>query len=179
MDALQEKLSKNKASKWAGKKVADKIKRTTPSKVNSGEWILVVLALVTVDVIQIILDFMFTSGIIINRFIDILVGLSLALYLYSRGQLADKETSLRIIMVLVVSFGVEQVPILDAAPFWTGDGLYFWHLSRTRDERAKKEEVQRIAQEKEEKMRQQQIKLLRLQQIRQQQADKDLYDEAA
>ena len=55
------------------------------SKISNIEWGLLIGALFTIDLIQIGLDFL-AVGAIINRFLDIFVGLSLALYLQMRGQ---------------------------------------------------------------------------------------------
>ncbi len=130
------------------KTLNSKIKTTTPSKTNGGEWIMVTLGLAFVDIAQIILD-LFAIGIAVNRVIDVIVGLSLAGYLFLRGELSDPDTRLRIIAILIISFAAEEVPILDAAPFWTGDALYFWHLANKRTEKAR---VQGEAKQKERKI---------------------------
>ncbi len=154
-----------------------KIKSKTPSKTNGGEWIMVTLALAFVDGAQIILDFV-AVGVAINRFVDIVIAVTFALYLFFRGELADPDTRLRIIAILIISFAAEEVPILDAAPFWTGDALYFWHLANKRTAAA---QTQTEAQKKVTKVQtieNQRERMARIQEMRErQQLQSEVNDE--
>jgi uncharacterized membrane protein len=160
------------------KTLNSKVKTTTPSKTNGGEWIMVILALAIVDVAQVILD-LFAIGVAVNRFIDIIVALTLALYLFLRGELSDPDTRIRIIAILIISFGLEEVPILDAAPFWTGDALYFWHLANKRTVKAKAQEETKQKQQKIIAIQSQNERLSRIYEMRERlQLQKEAEEEA-
>lgn len=88
------------------------------SRISNTEWWLVVGAVGCIDLIQFILDF-FAIGILVNRFIDIIVGMSLGLYFWMRGVKMDSKK----VLTLIGAFVAEEVPVLDAAPLWTGDVL--------------------------------------------------------
>ena len=89
------------------------------SKISNVEWGLVIGALFTIDGTQIVLDLL-VIGSLINRFIDIFVGMSLAFYLYLRNQLDWKA-----MLALIVTFFAEEIPGVDVLPFWGADGLYY------------------------------------------------------
>lgn len=96
------------------------------SKISYTEWFLVISALFMVDLVQLVLDF-FVIGVILNRFIDIFVGMAWALYLQLRGEsLAD----IKRLIGLLTTFVAEEVPGLDALPFWGLDGLYTMSISK-------------------------------------------------
>ena len=100
---------------------------TNESKISNTEWGLLIGALLTVDLVQIGLDFL-AIGLVLNRFIDIFVGMSLAFYLQIRGQsLANPK---RIIGIFVTFIG-EQIPAIDSLPFWCLDGIYNMTLSKS------------------------------------------------
>lgn len=86
------------------------------SRISNTEWGLVIGAAAIIDFIQFILDF-FAVGIVVNRLIDIGVGMSLAFYFWMRGVSMDSKKTL----TLLGSFVGEEIPGLDAAPLWTGD----------------------------------------------------------
>jgi len=99
------------------------------SKISNTEWGLVIGALLMVDLVQIVLEWL-VIGLAINPFVDIFVGMSLGLYLHLRGQsLADPKR----IIGLVATFLGEQVPGVDAIglPLWTLDGIYNFLLSKS------------------------------------------------
>jgi len=97
------------------------------SKISNTEWGLVIGALAMVDVFQIILD-MVAIGIAANRIIDLGVAAALPLYLTLRGYKLDTRT----IMLVGGSFIGEEIPVLDAAPFWTFDGWKIWGWDKQR-----------------------------------------------
>lgn len=112
----------------------DKEEKPEKSKISLTEWGLVIGALAVVDVIQFALDLFFEVGVIVNRFIDIFVGLSLWLYLKLRGK--NSTNSKRLVGVLITFIG-EEIPDVDALPFWTLDGIYNMVLERA-DEKINK-----------------------------------------
>jgi hypothetical protein len=88
------------------------------SKISNTEWGLVIGALMWVDLIQFFLDG-FAIGIIANRFIDIVVGMSLAFYFWIRKVKMDQKK----VLTLIGSFIGEEIPGLDALPLWSADGI--------------------------------------------------------
>ena len=96
------------------------------SKISNTEWGLVIGALFTIDGVQIVLD-LFVIGAVINRFIDIFVGLSFALYLQLRGQSLVNPKRL---LALLATFTGEMIPVVDALPLWGLDGIVNMSLSK-------------------------------------------------
>ncbi len=89
---------------------------------------MVIGTLFLVDLIQLGLDLLLQVGVIANRFIDVFVGMSLAFYLQMRGQsLTDPKR----ILGLVGTFFAEEIPDVDALPFWGLDGIYNMMLSKS------------------------------------------------
>ena len=93
-------------------------KKPGGSKISNFEWWLVVGATFCIDLIQIILDF-FAVGVIVNRLIDIAVGMTLGFYFWIRGVKMDSKK----IFAWIGTFVGEEIPGIDALPFWTGDVL--------------------------------------------------------
>lgn len=120
----------------AKKVTAIKETRITPSKIWGVEWLVVIMALFFIDGAEALLD-LFAIGGAVNRVIDIIVGGGLIAYLYLRGEFKDPHTKKRALQAFVAVFIVENIPYLDAAPFWFFDGLYYYHLSRLRNKRSK------------------------------------------
>lgn len=152
--------------------MTDKIHR---SRISNTEWGLVIGGLLLVDIIQIVLDVAFQIGVIANRFIDVVVGGAFAFYLQVRG---EKLSDPKRLIALIFTFLGEEVPEVDALPFWSLDGVYNFHLARQRNKAVKKHEEEEAKMQQQQKIRDQREKILRLEQIRQQQ-NEDLYDEAA
>ena len=97
------------------------------SKISNIEWGLVIGALLTIDLAQILLDF-FAIGAVLNRLIDIFVGLCLGFYLQIRGQsLANPKR----LFGLVGIFLGEMLPVVDAFPLWTLDGVFNMFLAKS------------------------------------------------
>lgn len=150
--------------------------KTTQSKVNGGEWVLVVLALGFIDILQIILNF-FAVGIIANRIIDIIIGLSFAIYLYFRGEFNDPKTRGRLITGLAVVFVGEQIPLIDSAPFWFLDGLFCWHQSNLRNRNFEEQEKNKAAEDKKQKIESQVLRQQQIQQLGERQCQQRLMAE--
>ena len=150
------------------------------SKVSTFEWGIVIGLLIVTDIAQIILDF-FAIGVVVNRIIDVIVALGLVFYLLIRGELSDPGTRTRTIAIIAASFAAEEVPVLDAAPFWSGDGIYLWNLSRKRNKAAEAQESVMAKLQKQKQLQSQQERISKLQEIRerQQMATEDLYEDAA
>ena len=103
------------------------------SKIPNFEWGLVIGAVATVDVVQIVLD-MFAIGVIANRFIDIVVGMVLPAYFWLRGVKLNAKK----ILSLIASFVGEELPIIDALPLWTLDVILImaWDKAEGKIEKA-------------------------------------------
>lgn len=97
-------------------------KQVKAAQINKYEKIAVISFSILVDGIQILLDILFGSGIIANRFIDIIFGILLFLYSLLRG-LANARTT----TATIAAFTGEQIPALDVAPFWTFDAFYLFY----------------------------------------------------
>ncbi len=100
------------------------------SKMSHIEWGLLIGALGTIDLIQIGLDVFLEIGVIANRFIDIFVGMALPFYLHLRGEsMSDPKRWI----ALVATFFAEEIPDVDALPFWCLDGIYYYALWRAKN----------------------------------------------
>ncbi len=99
------------------------------SKISNAEWGLVLGATATIDVVQAFLDGADGLGVVINRFIDIVVGLSLVTYFLLRGVKLNAKR----ILALCLSFVLEEIPGLDAMPLWSGDVIYTWFTVRAEE----------------------------------------------
>lgn len=95
------------------------------SKMSNFEWGLYIGVLLMIDFAQFVLDF-FIVGVVVNRFIDIGVGMAKPLYLKTRGVSLDRKK----IGGMVVTFILELFPVVDALPLWTLDGILDFVLDR-------------------------------------------------
>lgn len=89
------------------------------SKIITAEWGLVIGAVVTIDIIEGLLDGV-AIGLIINRFIDLFVGFTLFFYFTLRGVKMTWQRSVS----LLFAFVAEMIPIVDIAPLWSVDVVY-------------------------------------------------------
>ena len=104
------------------------------SKISNTEWGIVIGALWIIDGIQIGLDLLFQVGVLLNRFIDIMVGLAWPTYLYLRGvNLKD----IKMVGGIFLAFLGDMVPDMDALPWWGADGIYAFTLVKAGDLAAK------------------------------------------
>ena len=101
--------------------------------ISNVEWGLVIGALFAIDAGQALLD-LFAIGLMLNRFIDIGVGMGLAFYLQIRGQSMANGKRLG---AMIGTFLIEQIPLLDALPLWGLDGIYNMVLAKA-EERAER-----------------------------------------
>ncbi|PIR41939.1 MAG: hypothetical protein COV30_00965 [Candidatus Yanofskybacteria bacterium CG10_big_fil_rev_8_21_14_0_10_37_15] len=97
------------------------------SKISNTEWRLVIGALLMIGLIQIVLEWLII-GLFINPFIDIFVGMSLALYLQLRGQ--SMASPKRLFGLLGTFFG-EMMPVVAELPLWTLDGIFNMMISKS------------------------------------------------
>lgn len=144
--------------------MADNIHR---SKIGNLEWGLVIGALILVDIIQILLDFV-AIGIAVNRGIDVIVGLALPFYLHIRG---EKMGDPKRLFGFLATLGLEFVPLVDGLPLWSADGFYNLALAKMRNKEVAKQEKEQEKIEKQKKIEIQQDRKVRLQQVRQQQQE--------
>ncbi|MBI5126285.1 MAG: hypothetical protein HZA80_00770 [Candidatus Taylorbacteria bacterium] len=82
---------------------------------SAGKWFILYVISGFVDLLQIILDF-FAIGIVINRVIDIFLGLGLPIYLHLNGIPMFETKNL---MLYISVFIGEEIPLVDALPLWT------------------------------------------------------------
>jgi hypothetical protein len=152
--------------------MAEKIHK---SKISTFEWGLVIGVLILIDIIQIILDLV-AVGVAINRIIDVIVGLTFSFYLQMRG---EKMADPRRLFALIATFGLEFVPVVDALPLWSLDGVYNFMLARARNKAAEAQEAVMAKLQEQEKIQSQQERIVKLQEIRERQAQQqeDLYEE--
>ncbi len=97
------------------------------SKISNVEWGLVIGALLMIDLLQIGID-LIGIGLIVNRFLDIFVGMGFAFYLQMRGQ--SMASPKRLFSLLAV-FGLEMIPVVDALPLWCRDGIFNMSMSKS------------------------------------------------
>ncbi|HEY4498726.1 MAG TPA: hypothetical protein VJH94_01545, partial [Candidatus Paceibacterota bacterium] len=95
----------------------------TKSGISIFEWCLAVGAVLVVDVIQFLIELLDLTivgaivPLVVNRFIDVVVGLALGFYYKLRG--IDLDTK-RILTFMGAVLG-EFMPVADALPLWTAD----------------------------------------------------------
>jgi hypothetical protein len=95
------------------------------SKISNTEWGLLIGALAVIDGIQFCLDWL-AVGVIINRFIDLIVGMALPFYLYLRGvKLTAKKA-----ISMACAFVGEIIPVVDALPLWTADAILLMTIEK-------------------------------------------------
>lgn len=103
------------------------MEQPTKPKISNIEWGLVIGALFTIDLIQIALDWI-VIGFVLNPFIDIFVGMSVAFYLHIRGQ---KLTSPKRLAALLATFFGEMIPVVSELPLWGLDGIFNMAISKS------------------------------------------------
>jgi len=97
------------------------------SKISNTEWGLFIGALLMVDGVQILLEWMII-GLVINPYIDIFLTMAIPFYLHMRGEnMADPKR----IVGLAASFFGELIPVVDEFPLWSAYGVYLFFLSRS------------------------------------------------
>jgi hypothetical protein len=84
--------------------------------------VVIFIAAVLVDILQIILDIAYQAGVALNRFIDIAFGVMLATYFWLSGASFVKNWSN--LVALIISIIMEEIPDVDALPFWSLDVIY-------------------------------------------------------
>ena len=97
------------------------------TRVSSVEWWLVDGFLWMIDGVQALFD-VFLVGVAANRYIDIIVGLSFCFYLVIRRQI-DMQMGI----ALLATFLGEEIPGVDAMPFWGLDGYYSMKRARAKE----------------------------------------------
>jgi len=92
------------------------------SRMTDFEWWALLGITAAMDVTQFLLD-LFLAGLAVNRYIDIVYAMGAPFYLAMRGV----EMNMKTLGIFAVSFVAEEVPLLDAAPFWTLD---IWQIRK-------------------------------------------------
>jgi len=102
-------------------------------RLTKTKWKMLIGLFVIVDLIQIVLD-LFAIGAVVNRFIDIAVGVGLPLFLRTQGvKLANPKRML----AMLGAFVGEMIPVVDALPLWTLDVVYTWSTVKAEEALAK------------------------------------------
>lgn len=101
------------------------------SKISNVEWGLVIGALFAIDITQILIEWTLGwigVGVFINWIIDLMTGMSLALYLQLRGQSVVNPKRLA---GIVGTFVAELIPVVDQLPLWGMDGIFNMVISKS------------------------------------------------
>ena len=102
-------------------------------RLTKTRWRLLVGLFVIIDILQIVLDF-FAIGVVVNRFIDIAIGVGLPLFLRTQGvKLANPKRML----ATLGAFVGEMIPVVDALPLWTADVIFTWSTVKAEEALAK------------------------------------------
>lgn len=144
--------------------MADKIHR---SRISNTEWGLVIGALLIIDIIQIVLTLL-AIGLVVNRIIDVLVGMTFAFYLHIRG---EKLQDPKRLLGFLAAFVGEMIPVVDSFPLWSADGVYNFFLARWRNRDADKQAKEEQEIKKKQTVEIQQERNMRLQEIRMRQQE--------
>jgi hypothetical protein len=103
-------------------------------KIHSVTQIVIITFFVLVDITQVILD-CFAVGLLVNRIIDLIVGILLAVYMAFKGMtIADNWKQYASV---VLAFVAEFIPIVDVAPLWCLDAWYITHHLKSNDKSRK------------------------------------------
>jgi hypothetical protein len=99
-------------------------------RISNREWWAVVWILGCIDLAQFVLDF-FAVGLVVDTFVDVVVGMGFGLYLQMKGQ--SLATPKRLFAFLG-ALGLEFIPVINAFPLWVLDGLYNKYIAQKKDE---------------------------------------------
>jgi len=106
------------------------------SKISNTEWGLVIGALLVIDGVQLLLDFLLI-GPFFNGYIDLAVGMTFPIYMRLRGVTLDSKK----VGGMVGTFLFEIIPGFDALPLWCLDGALNCWLDN-KDKKKRKTEAQ-------------------------------------
>ena len=132
------------------------------SRISNTEWGLVIGVLLIIDIIQIVLTLL-AIGLVVNRIIDVIVGMTFAFYLHIRG---EKLQDPKRLLGFLAAFLGEMIPVVDSLPLWSADGVYNYFLARWKNREADKQEKEEREAQKKQAIRIQQERYMRLQEIR-------------
>lgn len=93
-----------------------------PEPITNLGWFFLFCFVITVDILQIVLDLAFGAGVLVNRILDIGVAFALLLIFY----LKDAPLTQAQYISICSAFIGEQIPVLDALPMWTFDVFYIF-----------------------------------------------------
>jgi hypothetical protein len=110
----------------------------TKPKISNIEWGLVIGALFTVDILQVLLNF-FAIVVVINRFITMFMWMAWLFYLKMRGQ---KLISPKKLGSMIATYIGEIIPLLDSLPLWGINGIVTMMLTKAEEKiEAAKEKI--------------------------------------
>lgn len=116
-------------------KKPEELKKKGKHKIKNFEWGLLITAAAIVDIIEIILTF-FAVGLVINTFIDVVMGIIVPVYFYLRG---IKMTHKKVVN-MIGTFVAELIPVVNAFPLWTIDIIRIMMLDKAEEKLEKLEE---------------------------------------
>lgn len=103
------------------------------SNMSKGKWFIVFFVTGCIDLAQIVLD-LFAVGVVVNRAIDVFVGLTLPLYFQMNGvSMVNPKRALS----MLAAFGLEFVPVIDALPLWVLDVAFIYSTTKVKNVAAK------------------------------------------
>ena len=105
------------------------------SKISKGEWILLYIISIIIDLIQFIIDFT-GVGITVNMILDPIIGALLILYFKIRGVSLTKRISRLVSILGVTSLGIITGGI---ASFWIVD-IWYIHRDVRKEEKIQKDQ---------------------------------------
>ena len=94
------------------------------SRISTGEWVALIVGTIVLDIAQVILTFM-AIGLLLNRVIDLIVGIGLPAYFWTRGvSMNDWKRWAS----FIGAFGLEEIGLGgdDGLPLWTLEVIVVW-----------------------------------------------------
>lgn len=110
-------------------------------RISKPERLLVYTVIIIVDISQIILNF-FVVGVIVNRILDVIVGILLFAYGFIR-----KLLTTRISLGIIGSFAIEEIPIVDVLPMWTLDVKWMYSTDDGKTEEEGYQDTEKLQEE--------------------------------
>jgi len=98
------------------------------SKMKTWEWVVWLVLSIIVDVVQIILNVVFGSGVLINRLITLAFGSAMGGYLYFRGV---SLVNPRVLLRYGGTFVAEFIPLMDFLPVWAIGTTLTWMTTKS------------------------------------------------
>jgi hypothetical protein len=102
-------------------------------RLTKTRWKILIGLFVIIDIIQIILNG-FAIGLVVNRYLNIAIGVALPLFFQTQGvSMVNKKRFLG----MLGAFGIEMIPFADLLPVWTADIVFTWSTVKAEEALAK------------------------------------------